>query len=637
MSTFEITIQRKSGDFWPVIAELTRLGSSLPVRSEGHLRLDPRSLLRLAQPQDYGATLGQALFQGEMRDAFIRALSDARGQEPGHLNVQLFVEAQDLKGLHWEWLAAPLDGAWDLLAFHQETPFSQYLPSRTDRFFPPLRRQDARLLLLVAQPRNLEEYGLSTFDARATISSLRNALVDIPAAVLADREVGDHTGSPGIQGELAGDLAGEFAGPPTLDALSEQMTANPFTLLHVVCHGRYRSKDGETLLYLSDAKGDVGALTGSIFISQLGKLRSLPYFVFLSTCESAAPEAETGLGGLAQRLVRELGVPAALAMTNRISISTAGALAGAFYPRLRQHGEVDLALVEALAGLVGRYDANVPALFSRLRGERLFAPSQGEAAPNIAVQPFEPETVYIPGGSFWMGRAPGSGVPRYETPQHKVVLPAYRIGKYPVTNRQYTEFIRQTKRAVPPELGWPGQQPSQEKLNHPVTGVTWYEALAYSEWLSTQTNRRYSLPNEAQWEKAASGVDGRLYPWGDDWQPERSQQGKSETGEVDAWPAQDVYGVFDLVGNVQQWTCSLWGEKRFEPDPQYCYPWSEEGGTGVLGRNDLQAHRLVRRVVRGGSFNEASDDQLCALRRSSLPEDRGAPPCRFGFRVVMNL
>ena len=623
MSTLEITIQRKSGDNWPVVAELTRSGSSLPVRSESQLRLDPLSLLRLSQPLEYGAALGKALFLGEMRDAFVRALSDARAVDPGRLGVLLFVEAEDLKSLHWERLAAPLDGDWDLLAFHQETPFSLYLPSRTDRFFPPLEKQDLRLLLLVAKPRNLEEYKLSSFDARATIASLRNALGDIPATVLADQESDSGPNPP--------DTLGEIAGPPTLDVLCEQLTANRFSLLHIVCHGRYRPKDGETVLYLSDAKGEVGAVTGSDFLSQLGKTKNLPFFAFLSTCESAAPEAESSLGGLAQRLVRELGLPAALAMTDRISIATAEALAGPYYRRLSQHGEVDLALVEALAGLVGRYDANVPALFSRLRGEPLFSPSAGDAAPKIELLAYEPETVYIPAGPFQLGRDPGPGVSEYETPQHSVELPAYRIGKYPVTNKQYAEFTRQNNRAVPPEMGWQGQLPPPDRLDHPAAGVTWYEALAYCDWLSAQSGRRFSLPNEAQWEKAARGTDGRLYPWGDDWQAGRSQQGQSQAGKVDAWPAQSVYGLFDLVGNIQQWTCSLWGEKRFEPGPEGRYPWTQEG------RNDLQAHRLVRRVVRGGSFHEPQSDQVCALRRSSLPEDRGAPPSRYGFRVVMTL
>ena len=113
-------------------------------------------------------------------------------------------------------------------------------------------------------------------------------------------------------------------------------------------------------------------------IERLGNLRGargLPQFAFLAVCESANPEAESGLGGLAQRLVRELGVPAVLAMTEPVSIPTAEALAARFYARLREDGEPDRALAEATAGLAERGDATVPALYSRLRGRPLFSDS----------------------------------------------------------------------------------------------------------------------------------------------------------------------------------------------------------------------------------------------------------------------
>ena len=109
--------------------------------------------------------------------------------------------------------------------------------------------------------------------------------------------------------------------------------------------------------------------------TRLNPRQGFPRFAFLATCESASPTAEaTGaLGGLAQRLVRELGMPAVVAMTDMVTVTTATALAGQFYRRLREHGQPDLALVEATAGLAERGDITVPALYSRLAGVSLFS------------------------------------------------------------------------------------------------------------------------------------------------------------------------------------------------------------------------------------------------------------------------
>jgi formylglycine-generating enzyme required for sulfatase activity len=76
--------------------------------------------------------------------------------------------------------------------------------------------------------------------------------------------------------------------------------------------------------------------------------------------------------------------------------------------------------------------------------------------------------------------------------------------EYPVTNSQYEEFVREKHIPVAPVMGWDGQRVPPGLENHPVAGVTWYEALAYCQWLSEKTGRSYSLPNEAQWEKARS-------------------------------------------------------------------------------------------------------------------------------------
>ena len=248
----------------------------------------------------------------------------------------------------------------------------------------------------------------------------------------------------------------------------------------------------------------------------------------------------------------------------------------------------------------------------------------------IELQYFEPETIYMAEGSFWMGSLPGEGIPEYETPQHQVFLPAYRIGKYPVTNKQYELFIREKRIAVPPQMGWDGQKIPEGKEEFPVIGVTWYEAIAYCEWLGEKTERHYSLPNEAQWEKACRGGNKTIYPWGDEFDTKRCNQGQPKIAPVNKYPEQNDYGCFDFVGNVRQWTCTLWGEDYAAPNPKYTYPWDDDG------RNNLGETSQVWRVVRGSSFQDELGLLRCSARYGEFPESRGYPGSRYSFRVVLN-
>lgn len=358
MHTFEITIQRGNHESWPVVARQQSGPNALTTWAEGIFDLDLQ-LLNQSLPTDhqYGILLGQNLFRGQLRDAFIRAYSGAKAaSEP--LRVWLIVESDDLRSRHWEQLCAPFEGErWDYLLLNQATPLSLYLPSQIERRFPPISKRDLRALLLVAGPEDLEdEYQLAPFDVQATVDGLRASLGEIPVDVLANINEGT-------------------AGRPSLDALCRLLTTDRYTLLFIVCHGVYQQKIRENLLYIPE--GDRRRpVTGSLLVERLGRLEGahgLPHFTFLSTCESADPQAENGLGGLGQRLVRDLGMPAVLAMTGRISIQTAEELSSAFCSRLAEHGEVDRALVEALSTLQGRPDVTVPALFSRLGGRPLFS------------------------------------------------------------------------------------------------------------------------------------------------------------------------------------------------------------------------------------------------------------------------
>src|SRR5207249_5419925 len=137
----------------------------------------------------------------------------------------------------------------------------------------------------------------------------------------------------------------------------------------------YSTDISDTVLYLENDEQQVDPVTASRLLDRLSQLRGergLPHFVFLATCASATAQAEGALGGLAQRLVRELGLPAVLAMTEPVSLGTAEALTSTFYRRLQAHGHLDLALSEACAGLAERPDSTVAALYSRLGARPLF-------------------------------------------------------------------------------------------------------------------------------------------------------------------------------------------------------------------------------------------------------------------------
>ena len=234
MDTFEITIQRKAADGWPVVVEQAADDGTLPVRSEGMLTLDPAALLPLElEPRPYGMLLGKALFAESVRDAF----TSARTTSADDLRVLLEVEAPDLRSLRWERLCAPFGRKWAFLALDQRAPFSLYLPSVTDRRFPPFGRHDLRALVVVASPQGLDAYDLTPFDTAATIAGIRTALGEIPCDVLA-----------------ADDGSAGPADPRCHRGAHHCRALHPAPHRHAT--GRC-SRSGETVLYLADADGQV--------------------------------------------------------------------------------------------------------------------------------------------------------------------------------------------------------------------------------------------------------------------------------------------------------------------------------------------------------------------------------------------
>jgi formylglycine-generating enzyme required for sulfatase activity len=256
-----------------------------------------------------------------------------------------------------------------------------------------------------------------------------------------------------------------------------------------------------------------------------------------------------------------------------------------------------------------------------------------------------------------------------ESPQHDVALPAYHIARYPVTVAQFRAFVEaggyrearywreaqaagvwrdgkvkerpaEEPRDKPPHGYGYGESNLPSHLNHPVVGVTWYEALAYCRWL-TETLREWEgapeplasllreegwqvcLPSEAEWEKAARGTNGHIFPWGDEPDANRASCNDMDIDEIcavgrfpdDASP----YGCQDMSGNLREWTRSVYKGYPYDPED---------------GREDLEAKDA--RALRGGPCSRHRHDHCesrAAFRFIGQPEF-GGPRC--GFRLIVH-
>lgn len=281
----------------------------------------------------------------------------------------------------------------------------------------------------------------------------------------------------------------------------------------------------------------------------------------------------------------------------------------------------------------GRFPFNLP---KNLKKTPVTAPTAGAST---GLKP-GPETrsvrgreyCLIPAGPFAMGTEPSlagelakkeNGSFDNETPQHRVTVGSFLIGKYPVTNREYKEFVDAAGYHVPfrddewsSTMNWNAETrtylPGRDE--HPVTLVSWHDAQAYCQWLDGR------LPTEAEWEKAARGEDGRQWPWGDTWQNERCNAGLDgvwNTTPVNQYGerGQSPYGVRDMAGNVWEWTSSM-------PDP---YPYNAGSGREAVTP-------AGNRVQRGGAWRLPPSMVRCATRGSASADDFGF---NLGFRVVL--
>jgi len=220
--------------------------------------------------------------------------------------------------------------------------------------------------------------------------------------------------------------------------------------------------------------------------------------------------------------------------------------------------------------------------------------------------------IVIAASSFLMGCDRGADD---ERPAHRVRVGAFALARHPVTNAEYARFLEATGAAAPPT--W--SDPRFGDHDQPVVSVSWFDAVAYCEWLAHRSGRPARLPTEAEWECAArGGVEGALYPWGDD-------SPQSLPGYASRWidrpepVGRSTPNAFCLRGmceNVHEWCSDWYGADYYAISPDRNPQGPEEG---------------QRRASRGGSWRHHIKISQCSARSSIPPEYKYAD---YGFRVV---
>ena len=196
-----------------------------------------------------------------------------------------------------------------------------------------------------------------------------------------------------------------------------------------------------------------------------------------------------------------------------------------------------LTLMAAIAAVIWYFVQPAPAPPAKIPSA---SSDMGKSAPGGMVS--------IPTATFTMGR--NHAIDPQSTPAHTVSVAAFELDRRPVTNVQYAEFVTSTSHVAP--NGWVHGTYPEGQAEWPVTGVSWDDANAYC------SAKGWRLPTEAEWEYAAHGNDGRLYPWGNDFSPALTNSAEAALGRPEAVgahrDASSPFGVLDMSGNVWQWT-----------------------------------------------------------------------------------
>lgn len=232
--------------------------------------------------------------------------------------------------------------------------------------------------------------------------------------------------------------------------------------------------------------------------------------------------------------------------------------------------------------------------------------------------------IAVEGGTFKMGSTSGYDD---EKPIHKVTLSDYSIGKYEVTVGQYKKFCKETGYKFPgkPKKTWYDEHDMIRdwawRDNNPIVNVTWYDAIAYCEWLSKETGENYTLPTEAQWEFAAKGGNlSKGYKFSGSnsinsvaWYDETTyERGTKPVGQK----TPNELGIYDMSGNAFEWCLDIYGKY-----------------SGKSSKNPQGAKKGQYKTIRGGGWYYV--EEFCKVTQRDSPKPNLAK-FNYGFRVVKN-
>jgi formylglycine-generating enzyme required for sulfatase activity len=234
--------------------------------------------------------------------------------------------------------------------------------------------------------------------------------------------------------------------------------------------------------------------------------------------------------------------------------------------------------------------------------------------------------IYFPSQEFWMGNKKGEGRSD-EEPRHKVFLDGFYIDKFETTGEDFEKFLEQFPKEAPTVTGWFGRKVRPDMETAPVIGLTWKRCQKYCQWKGKR------IPTEAEWERAATGIEERRYPWGNQLPSQKRANFKKccfiKKGEIlDPVGSYELgktpEGVYEMAGNIAEWVFD-WYDKDFYEKSPYSNPKGPKSGKYHVIRggawNSLPGY--LRSRARYG-FNDGQDFYGigCRCARTSMPSEK---------------